>query len=95
MPDHIHFFCTPAIYGYPPLRDWVKYWKMLVTRSWPYQEEKPIWQLDFWDVQIRKSKHYSEKYRYIANNPVRKGLVKVFNEWPYQGELNKLLWLSD
>jgi REP element-mobilizing transposase RayT len=52
----------------------------------------PIWQVDFWDTQLRKSENYGSKCEYVKNNPVRAGLVTNANEWPYQGEINVLQW---
>ena len=93
MPDHLHLFCSP---GDPSrasdVKNWIRYWKRLATRSWPRPEERPIWQLDAWDTQLRKGDSYSEKWDYVRNNPVRHGLVQQADDWPYQGELNELLW---
>jgi len=52
----------------------------------------PIWQRDFWDTQLRKGENYDEKWQYVLENPVRAGLVKHSEDWPYQGELNVLEW---
>ena len=97
MPDHLHLFCAPAAYhgtdgAVPsrPLTQWVRYWKTLVSRRWPRPEEQPVWQLDFWDTQLRDVAHYDEKWEYVRENPVRAGLVTDPDAWPYQGELNEL-----
>ncbi len=91
MPDHLHLFCAPG--GHPvDLARWVTYWKSLSTRRWPWPEEKPVWQRDFWDTQLRRGEKYEEKWAYVLENPVRKGLVKDAAEWPYAGELNVLPW---
>ncbi len=94
MPDHIHFFCAPAKVDYPELRQWVQYWKALASLSWPRRSEQPIWQVSFWDTQIRSGKSYEEKWEYVRQNPVRKGLVRSPDEWPFQGEMNKLEWFE-
>lgn len=93
MPDHIHLFCGPARLDPLPVGNWVRYWKSLATRRWPGPEERPIWQSDFWDRQLRNDESYSQKWNYVRMNPVRHGLVREPNEWPYQGELNELRWL--
>jgi hypothetical protein len=41
---------------------------------------------------MRRSESYAEKWDYGRNNPVRAGLVKHADDWPYQGELNILDW---
>ncbi|MCS7338688.1 MAG: hypothetical protein NZ739_10720 [Verrucomicrobiae bacterium] len=33
MPDHVHLFCSPATWPRMPLKNWVSYWKSLVTRA--------------------------------------------------------------
>ena len=38
-------------------------------------------QRDFWDTRLRDEAHYAEKFRYICNNPVRKGLCASAREW--------------
>jgi putative transposase len=92
MPDHIHLFCSPAITPAHPLGLWVTYWQNLVTRSWSRPEEKPLWQKDHWDRQLRSGDSYEEKWKYVLNNPVRHKLCAVREAWPYQGELNVLSW---
>lgn len=92
MPDHVHFFCSPNTNPVEPLSKWMRFWKAAVTRSCPNESIKPLWQRDFWDRQLRSGESYSEKWAYIANNPVRAGLVRVSKDWPYQGELNQFRW---
>ena len=92
MPNHLHLFCAPAESPERPLSQWVRYWKTLASRAWPRPEQQPVWQLDFWDTQLRRPAHYDEKWEYVRQNPVRAGLVVEPDEWPYQGELNELRW---
>jgi putative transposase len=92
MPDHIHFFCSPVGLGFPELKKWIQYWKALVSREWPHPDEQPIWQQDFWDTQLRQRESYSEKWHYVRNNPVRENLVERVEDWPFQGEIEPLLW---
>ena len=92
MPDHLHLFCAPASISMHPLKAWLGFWKNQITRRWPRRDEVPIWQRDFWDRQLRREESYAEKWDYVVNNPVRHGLVKRVEDWPYQGELNVLEW---
>ena len=41
------------------------------------------WQRDFFDHRLRKAESYREKADYIRANPVRAGLVKAPQDWPY------------
>ena len=72
-------------------RSWVKYWKRLFTfahghDAWRFQD-------DHWDRRLRSNESYAQKWDYLRQNPVRKGLVSNPDAWPYQGELNELHWL--
>lgn len=92
MPDHVHLFCSPAIWPPAPLADWIGYWKSCATRAWPAVEQKPIWQKDHWDTQLRRHDSYAAKWEYVRNNPVRHGLVARADDWPFAGELHELRW---
>jgi REP element-mobilizing transposase RayT len=92
MPDHIHLFCSPATMDYPDLTRWIQYWKSLSSRTWPRESDKPIWQRSFWDTQLRRGQCYEERWEYARQNPVKKGLVRNPNDWPYQGEMKVLRW---
>jgi putative transposase len=92
MPDHLHLFCAPATFPPTSLKQWVVYWRAEVTRNWPSKQQKPIWQKDFFDRQLRTGESYSEKWDYVWRNPVRAGLVPHPDQWLFQGELNILQW---
>ena len=92
MPDHLHLFCAPLAEPRTPLKNWVEYWRSLATRRWPYTNEKPIWQKDFFDRQLRSGDSYSQKWLYLWENPIASGLVKEPSDWSFQGELNVLQW---
>ena len=92
MPDHVHLFCAPGSIYLEPMTKWVAFWKSFVARGWPERSHAPIWQRHFWDTQLRRSENYDEKWDYVLENPVRAGLVKTTDDWPYQGELNVLPW---
>jgi REP element-mobilizing transposase RayT len=66
--------------------------KTIASKNWPRREQHPLWQRDFWDTQLRRSENYESKWLYVVNNPVRAGLSKCVEEWPFQGELNVLEW---
>jgi REP element-mobilizing transposase RayT len=92
MPDHVHFFCAPRHVPTTPLKRWMEFWRADATRRWPHLEEKPIWQKDFFDRQLRSAESYGEKWLYELENPVKAKLVARWEDWPYQGELNVLQW---
>ena len=50
----------------------------------------PHWQKGFFDHVLRDGESYSEKWLYVAHNPVRKGLVTNWQDWSRQGEIYPL-----
>ena len=97
MPDHIHFFCAPATYPVSDFHGWMKYWKRLAQQAFAARgDTRPpgakLWQDGCWDTQMRTGMQYEEKWQYVRNNPVRKGLVTTSDDWQYQGVLRDLSW---
>jgi putative transposase len=90
MPDHVHLFAAPGRLEIP-LDHWVRYWKSQFSRT-RYRIGQE-WQANHWDTRLRSGESYDEKWFYVRENPVRAGLVKRFQDWPYQGELNVLHWV--
>jgi putative transposase len=92
MPDHLHLFCAPAKFPRTPLKQWMQFWRNESTRRWPFPGEKPIWQRDFFDRQLRSGESYHQKWLYIWENPIKKDFVRKPEDWPFQGELNVIPW---
>jgi predicted DNA-binding transcriptional regulator YafY/REP element-mobilizing transposase RayT len=92
MPDHLHLFCSPAEFPARAVDQWIRLWKADVSRKWPRKADQPIWQADFWDRQLRKDEHYSERWNYVWENPVRAGLCGRPDDWKWQGEIHELRW---
>ena len=90
MPDHVHLFCAPGRHDFPPVKRWVKYWKRLASTEYP--PLKGSWLKDCWDTQMRTQEQYNRKLEYVANNPVRKGLVTRPQDWRFAGNLASLRW---
>jgi len=76
MPDHIHMLVRV-----PPtsqLSDVIGHWKSYLAI------QKGIrFQVNFFDTRIRDAAHYAEKWNYICQNPVARGLVEAPREWKY------------
>ncbi len=88
LPDHVHLFCAPAGATSCGVRRWAGYWKRLAG-----DREPNLWrqfQPDCWDVRMRSQEHYLQKLDYVRQNPVRKGLVARWEDWPYQGTVQPL-----
>ena len=87
---HIHLFCSPADPEAKSVQHWVAYWKRLASIR--LKRLRPLWQRDCWDTQLRRGEAYADKWTYVKENPVRKGLVITAADWPFQGCLNELRW---
>ena len=103
MPDHVHFFCSPVTNPPYDFHLWMRYWKRLMTMhvvSARGDARPPeissrsfkLWQSGCWDTQMRTRDQYDNKWLYVRNNPVRKGLVCDADKWLYQGCLYDLQW---
>lgn len=90
MPDHVHLFCIPAVPDPASVVMWNKFWKGRLRRILGLN--RSVWQQECWDTQMRSREHYTEKLSYVRNNPVRRGLVRNAEDWPYQGELYPIAW---
>jgi putative transposase len=89
MPDHVHYFAAAAD---PQIsyENWVKYWKSQFTKQ--HKNPSHRWQTDHWDRRMRSEHAYEEKWSYVLDNPIRKGLVTNIAQWPYQGEIYDISW---
>ena len=76
MPDHLHAII--AFPREPGLKTTVKNWKRYVAR-----EYRVKWQRDFFDHRLRDHHQLEEKTAYILANPIRKGLAKRSEDWPW------------
>ena len=88
MPEHVHFFCR----GNPDavaLSKFVGKWKERTSKAVrSHGLTPPFWQKEFFDHVLRSDESYAQKWEYVANNPVRAGLAKVAQEWPYRGSIH-------
>jgi len=89
MPDHVHLFCAPQDLTVT-LQRWVSFWKR--EFSCLHLPGTGQWQRDFWDTRLRRGENYDQKWTYVRENPIRAGLVKRVDEWPFQGRMNILPW---
>ncbi len=89
MPDHIHML---ARWGGSdvPLDRWVTYWKSQFTKR--HQVAIHRWQPGHWDTRMRNQEHTESEWGYVLQNPVRGGLTRTAEEWPYQGVIEPWGW---
>jgi len=102
MPDHVHFFCRAEL-GAKSLPPFMQRWKEWTSKRILREATVAgivdlglkltgnLWQEEFFDHVLRSSESYSQKWDYVKENPVRAGLVKNSDEWPWQGEIETLM----
>jgi len=90
MPDHLHFLVSPCEDGVSVL-DFVDRFKGRTTNeSWEFGWKGKLWQARYYDHVVRKDEDLGAIALYVLQNPVRKGLVKSAEDWPWSGEMNEL-----
>ncbi len=90
MPDHLHL--VMQLVGEKSLSDVVKSLKQFTSRRLRQVRrlEVPVWQEQFYDHMLRRDESLIETIRYCWFNPVRAGLVKYPNDYPYWKSKYKL-----
>ena len=83
MPDHVHLFVRGSADFI--LSRWVAGLKRAISLE--LKTTGTVWQPSFFDHILRSDESYSGKWDYVRDNPVRAGLVKTADDWPYQGEV--------
>jgi putative transposase len=96
MPDHLHCFCAPRDLHFT-IETWISYWKReftlkrkrltgtLAPPEWKFQSRG-------WHHRLRDGESYSEKWRYVQENPLRKKLCNGIEDWPFKGKVFDLIW---
>lgn len=86
MPDHIHLFVRGG--GDFKLGRWIGLLKQTLARAARTRSANArFWQEGVFDHVLQSDESYSEKWNYVRENPVRAGLAKSAEQWPYQGEI--------
>ena len=90
MPDHVHLFVRLPRES-RTLGEWVKALKRTMGKTLSSNGHvSPFWQEGFFDHLMRSDESYSEKWEYVRMNPVRAGLCRNPEDWPYQGEIEPI-----
>ncbi len=86
MLDHVHFILSG-------IKDDANLWGAVVRfkqKTGFYLKRRNglfQWQKDFYDHIIRQNENLITQVRYILDNPVRKGLVNNWNDYPLKGSI--------
>ena len=90
MPNHIHLFFGDNKEGLSKLIRNFKHWITNQVNKNRNSVGKRLWQCEWFDHWSR-SGNYDEAFcRYIRMNPVKAGLCKRFEDWPYGSWHNPL-----
>ena len=87
MPDHIHLLVAKASRDSVALRNWVGWWMRQCVLENP--KLCIAWQKGCFDTRIRNEAMFAQKWEYIRDNPVRRGLVGRACDWPFMDNLNR------
>jgi REP element-mobilizing transposase RayT len=96
MPDHLHFLCrlteadvklinagARGIQQEGVLDHLGRFKSFTTKQSWKLGLRGPLWQKSSYDRVLDLQRPFEEVAEYTLNNPVRKGLVVDWAEWPY------------
>ncbi len=83
MPDHVHLLITLS--GEMTIEKAVQ----LIKGDFSYRVRKEhgyageVWQRGFWELRVEDPDSFERRREYIAQNPVRRGLVDTPDEFPF------------
>jgi putative transposase len=88
MPDHVHIVMTPMIDGCGQLNgiaDILRSIKGISARrvNLSLGRQGPLWQAESYDHELRNDESLRAKCEYVAQNPVRAGLVESPDDYPW------------
>ena len=85
MPDHLHLLFSGSTEA--SLARFVKIFKQKSGFYFRQMYQQKLWQPSYWDHVLRAEESLEQVARYIFENPVRKGLVNSFKEYPFSGSM--------
>jgi REP element-mobilizing transposase RayT len=97
MPDHLHVIATPTEDRDARIGDFsaaLKRWMREEILEHSKRSACPTttkweWQPGCFDRLLRSDESLQNKWLYVEENPVRAGLVKRFEDWPYRFAFNE------
>lgn len=81
MPEHVHCFVRPRTERELSAGDFSNAFKRLLRQRLLPQEWE--WQRGRFDRLLRSDESFSDKWSYVRENPMRAGLVRGWEDWPY------------
>ncbi|RYG33221.1 hypothetical protein EON81_18705 [bacterium] len=86
MPDHMHILVTGLEEESDSRKAMIEF-KRLSGQWFRLHRPEVRWQKDFYDEITRLRLGWQGQARYIAANPVRKGLAENVHDWPFTGSI--------
>ena len=82
MPDHLHLLAGGLTDDASLLR-FMKAWKQQTGYEYARQHHARLWQVGYFDHILRSDESVLKHARYIVGNPVRAGLVRNVDDYPF------------
>jgi REP element-mobilizing transposase RayT len=84
MPEHVHLL-VEGLQELSDLRRFVRDAKQRSGFEYARRSGRPLWQDGYYDHVLRDDESTLVVVRYILGNPVRAGLAKDIDKYPYSG----------
>lgn len=84
MPDHLHLLLVGND-EMASLKEAIRIYKQKTGFYFKQYSGDRLWQSSYYDHVVRKDEGLEKVASYIFNNPVRRGIVKEFKDYPYLG----------
>jgi putative transposase len=85
MPDHLHLL-VEGLSDDADLQKFMKSWKQATGFAYSKSHAgERLWQVGFFDHVLRAEESLDRQARYILANPVRAGLARAVDEYPFAG----------
>ena len=87
MPNHVHVLIAPKESLFKIVQSWKSY-----TGRWAMKKNaelglgipgRAFWMREYWDRYIRDERHFQSVVEYIHMNPVKAGLCREPQDWPW------------
>ena len=85
MPDHLHLLVVGT--ENCSLTKFMTLFKQRTNYAFKSEHGDPLWQRSYYDHILRREEALRDVALYIFENPVRKGLVANYRDYPFSGSL--------